>query len=255
MGKLTTFSIALITAFFLGLPLFSALKQHLTASKQPAASTQTPEAPLQNNEVAAAARPKRPPVMTRSHFARLKHGMSYAQCISVIGVQGEATGSGRSGAAGVTATYRWLDPEGANEFVLGFRNGRLASKSMNMSRSARTKAQATHRAIQAQTSVIRETEVRRLEQAARQARRAIVITLDEFNRIQRGITYAQCVAIIGAENPMARGYTAQRNAILSGKGGSNTLTEAYKWRNPGGYYAEIAFHNGRVTKKTWKKGP
>ena len=70
------------------------------------------------------------------------------------------------------------------------------------------------------------------------------------------MTYDQCVAIIGAENQMARGYAAQRNAILGGQArGTQTLDESYPWSNPGGYYAEIAFHNGRVTGKAWKKGP
>ena len=255
MRKAASLAITLIAALFLGLPLLAALKQWHVAEEQAVVSTPTRATPPDHDRVLHPAPPRRPPVMTQAQFHQTRSGMTYEECLRVVGVEGEATHPPRRGAEGVTAAYKWLDPQGANEFVLGFREGRLTGRSMNMSPSARTTTQARQSAIQAQTSVIGDAEVRRFEQAARQARQPIVITLDEFGQIRRGMTYDDCVAIIGAENPKARLYADQRRAVLSGRGGLDTLTEGYQWRNLGGYYAEIAFHNARVTTKTWKKGP
>jgi hypothetical protein len=121
---------------------------------------------------------------------------------------------------------------------------------MDMSKSARDKANAKLRALRARQINIDTSEVRRLEEAARQAGQAVVITLDEYNRLRIGMTYDECAAIIGAEHPMARGYGGQRNAALQGQ---IRLSEGYEWHNPGGYFAETRFDNGRLTRKEWKK--
>ncbi|MBI5095981.1 MAG: hypothetical protein HZB26_26540 [Candidatus Hydrogenedentes bacterium] len=247
----------ILIVFVLALPL-------VVRPKTPDAGTQpgpgiTTEEPAAKNvpapdpiALAAQAVPPARPMMTQAQFFRVRTGMSYAQCVQVVGCEGIAVAP----TPGANEAYAWFDADGRNQYTLSFLNGRLMGKGMNMTSGAKAQALKQLRNIDTQTKVIDSSEVSRLQQKAARSGRAVTVTPDEYQQIQTGMTYDQCVRIIGEENPMARGYTAQRNAILSGRArGNNTLDEAYKWVNPGGDYAEIRFHNGRVTAKTWKKGP
>ena len=125
-----------------------------------------------------------------------------------------------------------------------------------MTNDARNRARARRQAIARQTRSVGLAEVARLEEEARHSGKPLSISLDEYHRIRAGMTYDECVAVIGSENAMAKGYIGGGNALLNGSApGNQVLNEAYKWPNPGGYYAEITFHNGRATAKTWKQGP
>ena len=70
-----------------------------------------------------------------------------------------------------------------------------------------------------------------------------VVTLEEFERIEHGMTYDECVAIIG-----------ERGVAF---GASTDATEpapevewiSIAWRNPDGAYVEISFNFGRVARK------
>jgi len=195
--------------------------------------------------------PRPHPVMTSEQFFQIQSHTTYEQCIALVGTEGEVAEPASSGDSGVTASYKWYDPAGTTQFVLGFRDGVLAGKQMEKLQSRR--AQRTGGSDDG--LIIESAEVERLEQAAVRAGLPVTVTIEEFNRIRPGMTYDECVAVIGAENPMAQGYAGQRNAVLANpRGSSQTLEEGYRWPNPGGYYAEIAFLNGRVTTKTWKKG-
>jgi hypothetical protein len=248
----TVVAVLAIAVGTLAAPLLAAqLSKHFATGtqepNQPAAITSGEEDLV---EVVAAEPPPPPPVMTRDQFFQIRGGMTLAQCLAIIGVEGEPADASNSGAAGTSAAFRWQEPSGPNEFVLGFRDGRVSSKNMGMSGSARKKASSKMRAQKALEKPISSFEVQRLEEAAQRAGQSVVITLAEYNRLQTGMTYDQCAAIIGAEHPMARGYAGQRNAALQGQ---MTLSEGYRWQNPGGYYAEVSFRNGRITRKEWKK--
>ncbi len=251
MNGKTMVLLLFVAAFVLAFPFMPGilLREEVDPPEQvPAPEIQepvTPPTPIQ-------APPQPKPMMTRNHFARVRSGMTYAQCLQIIGCEGIEIQPEPS----VTAAFRWFDPDGRTQFTFGFRDGRIVGRSMDATPAQRASAEAGLRAIEAQTEVINTGDVQRLEQQAQRNGQAIVITLDEFRAIHPGMTYDQCVAIIGAENQMARGYAAQRNAILNGQArGNQTLDEEYPWPNPGGYYAQIAFHNGRMTGKAWKKGP
>jgi hypothetical protein len=189
--------------------------------------------------------------MTSEQFFQIQSHMTYEQCTALIGMEGEVAEPAASADSGVTASYKWYDPAGTTQFVLGFRDGLLAGKQMEKLQARR--GERTDNSVAG--LVIETAEADRLEQAAVRAGLPVVVTIEEFNRIRPGMTYDECIAVIGAENPMAQGYAGQRNAVLANpRGSSQTLEEGYRWPNPGGYYAEIAFLNGRVTTKTWKKG-
>lgn len=256
MSAKTIFWVVAIVAVILTLPLFlRAIAAKPVQQPQSASAPQqgfTPGADGNSQAAPPSAEVKSPlrPMMTEELFFRIASGMTYAQCVEIAGCQGRSVPPEQ----GSTEAYTWLHPDGRNEFTISFRNGRVMGRGMNMTSEAYASATARQRAIEAQTRSIDLDEVQHLEQAALQKGLSVTITLDEFQRIEPLMTYDECVAIIGAANEMAQGYAAQRNAILHGQTSSN-LDEKYPWHNPGGYYAQISFHNGRVTEKTWKKGP
>ena len=197
------------------------------------------------------------PIASREQFYRIQGNMTQEQCLRIMGVPGEPVDPSESGAAGTNAMYRWYDESGANQFTLGFRDGRLSSRGMNMTPTAKRRANARLRAAKANTVTIGAQDVMALEQAALGAGQNVVITLAEYQQLHTGMTYPACVQVIGVDHPMGGlpGYTVQRNAILSGQtNGRQTLSESLRWENPGGYGAEISFYNGRMTGKAWKKG-
>lgn len=196
------------------------------------------------------------PMMTRDQFFRIPMGMSYAQSIQIAGGKGVESNASRQGAQGVTKSLTWYDADGRTEFSIGFRNGRVASKNMGATREHNARAGKRLRDLEAQTREIGISEARRYERQALNAGKTLVITVAEYEKIRAGIAYNECVAIIGKEHPGARSFGAQRGAVLGGQAARNqSLIEAYRWLNPGGYFAEITFKNGRVTAKTWKHRP
>ncbi len=248
---LLTIVVGILTGPIIAAQLSRYLATGMQQPRQPAPMASDGE---DTADVALLDPPLLPPAMTRNQFFQIQSGMALAQCLAIVGAEGEPVDASKLGVSGTTAAFRWQEPSGPNEFTLGFRDGLLVSKGMDMSSAARKKARARSRAQKALEKPIDQTEVRQLEEAAQRTGQPVVITLAEFNQLQPGMTYDQCVAVIGAEHPMARGYAAQRDAILSGQvSGRQTLSEGYCWQNPAGYFAEIAFENGRMTSKEWRK--
>ncbi len=65
-----------------------------------------------------------------------------------------------------------------------------------------------------------------------------IVTMDEYNRVQQGMTYEQVVDIVGEE-----GQEVGRTLDL------RTKTVLYRWANPDGSYMVAMFQNGRVAQK------
>lgn len=70
-----------------------------------------------------------------------------------------------------------------------------------------------------------------------------VVTLEEFERIEPGMTYEKCVAIIGAE---ATPFGASTDAARPAK---SIEWISMRWRNPDGSSAELSFNYGELTRK------
>jgi len=256
MDKRILVVLIILVGLVVSIPLFAALKKRLivtsTGGETDIASVpahggvlegQTANDPVQG-------------VMTQEHFSRIRPGMSYAECVEIIGSEGAAMSPEQLAGERVQEGYTWLDHTGKTEYALGFMNGRLAGKSFGASRPVLDKMDKVVAAQQANTTTIGSAQVQQLERQAQGSGRPVSITLEEFDAISRGITYDECVAIIGTNNEMAEQYSEARERALADKGGGNsTLRESYTWVNSGGYYAEIMFQNGRVTDKVWKKGP
>lgn len=74
-------------------------------------------------------------------------------------------------------------------------------------------------------------------------RTPIVITADEYDRIELGMTYDECVAIIGATGtPFGASNEPGREADIPD-------WISYAWRNTPDSYAHVAFDHGRVDRK------
>lgn len=70
-----------------------------------------------------------------------------------------------------------------------------------------------------------------------------VITPHEFDQIEPGMSYEECVAIIGEEGaPFGE-------STVSGAPGSEREWISYVWRNSPNSRAEISFQFGRVSRK------
>ncbi len=72
---------------------------------------------------------------------------------------------------------------------------------------------------------------------------APIVTREEFNRIETGMTYGQCVAIIGAAG------TPYGSSREPGETGDQLEWITYRWGNEDDSYAHISFHYGRVDRK------
>lgn len=243
-----TLSIAIAVGIaFLALPLLVSLK----TPPAPPAVVDLEEIPSGDPVSETTEQEAANAVMTRTQFGQIRSGMTYEQCLAVAGTPGNPVAPGECQSQGAESGYTWLDPSGEVEFRLMFRGGRVMGLGFGQPVRIQQQMAAAIHAEAARTRILTEEEVRPLEQAAIQGGQPVSVTLAEFQYLRPGSTYEECVAIIGEENPMARAYAGQRNAAMAG---SQTLTEAYKWPNPGGYYAELAFQNGRLTQKTWKRG-
>lgn len=242
----------------LALPLLARLgrkENAVPAHSNEGQDSETVKEPVEPSKPPDQQEPTPPSIMTRAQFNQIRPGMSYEECVRIVGAPGTPVDSAECRARGMTAAYTWLDPQGAVQFELGFRAGRLAAMGFGLPPAVQKERAAAIHAAEAKATPLTEAEVRRLELAAQERGLPVVVTIAEFDRIKLGMTYDECVAIIGQHNPMAAQYAGPRAAALTGSGHDlNTLTEAYKWPNPGGYYAEISFANGRVTHKVWKKG-
>ncbi|MEM9378395.1 MAG: hypothetical protein AAGB93_00500 [Planctomycetota bacterium] len=73
-----------------------------------------------------------------------------------------------------------------------------------------------------------------------------VITLEEFEQLADGISYARACEIIGA-----RGSSQSRSTMPGVEGIAQAMTiEQFSWMNPGGSNASIQFQNDRLTMKS-----
>lgn len=73
--------------------------------------------------------------------------------------------------------------------------------------------------------------------------RSPLISLEEFNRIRPGMTYDQCVKIIGAVG------TPFGSSQEPGDEGEAIEWISYRWRNSPDSYAHVNFHFGKVDRK------
>lgn len=240
-----TILLALAAAIIVVPLLFGSARKDSGSNTEPVAPPEPQASPVD----AAAPAPR--PMMTQDIFMRIAPGATLDECARLAGCDGEPA----TPPPHATEARVWYDAGGRNQYVLSFRDGRLVGASMGMTPAAHAQAEAGLRALQAQTRVIDRSEALRCEQEALDSGQAVAVTVAEFDALQIGMTYDQCVQVFGGGNAMAEGYAQQRNAILSGRAGNQTLNESYKWENPGGYFAEVSFHNGRVTAKAWKAGP
>ncbi len=70
--------------------------------------------------------------------------------------------------------------------------------------------------------------------------RAVVVSADEFGRLHPGMSYEDCVRVIGAEGaPFGSSDTPQPHA-------GKPEWISYVWRNDEDSYITISFHNGEV---------
>lgn len=70
------------------------------------------------------------------------------------------------------------------------------------------------------------------------------ITRDEFNRIEDGMSYPECVAVIGA-----RGAPFGSSGEPGIEAGKSIEWVSYRWNNASGSSAEISFNFGKVSRK------
>lgn len=207
--------VVFLVVVFLAVPFLPYLNRALSNSDDQQEITISEEAPRKVNKEG---------LITRDKYYQIQMGMTYEECVAIIGSDGELA----EGDLGGTAEYSWKNP-GVMEANFSFENGLVSGGGISINRSNRSNYHDLDMA-----------EVRSLE---KKAGKSAVITIAEYNKIRPGMTYDECVKIIGAEGS------------LSGGGGGNSVavTDFYSWRNtPHNYWANISFQNGRVQSKTWR---
>jgi hypothetical protein len=69
---------------------------------------------------------------------------------------------------------------------------------------------------------------------------AVVVSAEEFGRIRPGMTYQECVSVIGAEgSPFGSSDSPESQA-------ERPEWISYVWRNDEDSYVTVSFHNGEV---------
>lgn len=139
--------------------------------------------------------------------------MTYDQVVKIIGGKGElVSATGEKGSDTYTAIYSW-DGEGrlgANA-SLSFQGGKLINKSQFGVGSSKGSN--------------------------------VTITMDEFNKIQNGMTYDEVTKIIGDPGELNS---------ETGKKGTDLYTAMYSYKGEGdiGANAILTFQGGKLTNKT-----
>lgn len=149
-------------------------------------------------------------VLDETKFNKIQNGMTYEEVVKIIGGEGEVLSeSGTKGDQFHTVIYTWPAEGslGANANFT-FQGNKLQNK--------------------AQMGVTESSDV--------------TVTLDEFNKIQNGMSYEEVVAIIGGEGNMIS---------ESGEKGSDLYTVMYEYKGEGdiGANANFMFQGNKLQNK------
>lgn len=154
--------------------------------------------------------PAKEGVLTEEKFNKIKNGMTYDEVKSIIGSEGTVSSeSGEKGSEYHTAIYEWETDGLFSAANFTFQGGKLINKS--------------------QMGVTESSDV--------------TITLDEFNKINNGMTYEEVVKIIGGDGNLLS---------ESGEKGTEYYTVMYEYSGEGdlGANANFTFQNDKLQNKS-----
>jgi hypothetical protein len=157
-----------------------------------------------------------------------RRGMAYADCVKMIGSEGRSVSPPAQG----MQSYRWDLPDGSYQ-KLTFAQGRLAGGGSGRDRP--------------EHPIIGTEWARTLERAARAAGKPVSITVDAFERLQNGVSYAECVKTIGSEG-IRFSFGNSQGEYSQGD------VATFVWSNPD-YEARIQFRQDRLFNKMWTGRP
>jgi hypothetical protein len=150
-------------------------------------------------------------VLDEAKFNQIQNGMTYEEVVAIIGSEGNVISeTGEKGTEFHTIMYEW-EAEGsigANANFM-FQGNKLTNK--------------------AQFGVVESSEV--------------TVTLDEFNKLQNGMTYEEVIAIIGGEGNLLS---------ESGEKGTELYTVMYDYKGEGdlGANANFMYQGGKLQNKS-----
>jgi hypothetical protein len=150
-------------------------------------------------------------VLDEAKFNQIQNGMTYEEVVAIIGADGEVISeTGEKGTDLHTVMYEWKADGGfgANANFM-FQGGKLTNK--------------------AQFGVVESSD--------------ITVTLDEFNKVENGMTYEEVVAILGGEGNMLS---------ETGEKGTDFYTIMYEYSGEGdlGANANFMFQGGKLQNKS-----
>ncbi|MBI3119943.1 MAG: hypothetical protein HYZ00_14725 [Candidatus Hydrogenedentes bacterium] len=176
--------------------------------------------------------PRQPPVITETQFSQVRPGMTYAQCVQLIGSEGEPAGRGGGG----DEQYKWQLVNGASssaEVTLTFRNGLLNGKgfSSNAGRSVKPNAEKTANAV-----------------PIHRPASPPYISWQVYKSLKDGSSYADCVQALGAEGTFLGRRTLSMGTTAPDGTSVPATADVYLWRDPGiPATLTLSFRDGKLT--------
>ena len=181
---------------------------------------------------------RRRSTMTEMQLSQVRPGMTYEQCVELIGCEGVPSGVDPGG--GQKYCWRIVEPSGevgGGEATLTFQNGTLCGSGFNRT--------AGRHASQPMT----------MSQALPAQRRASppYVCRSVYDAIKEGCEYAECARLLGMDGT----HLGQRAASMGTRSLDGTLTpaivDAYVWQDAA-IRATLSFRDGKLVAReisTW----
>jgi hypothetical protein len=175
---------------------------------------------------------RKPAIATTAQLRRLRPGLTYSQCVQVLGSEGEPSGYDRGGAA----LYSWQVVDGRihkGKATLAFSNGVLSGREFSSNQG-------------------RSVPPGKMDIASflpdRPPSRPPYICRSVYSGIKDGCHYAECVRLLGME-----GRYLGRKRISAGTRSANgapipAIVDVYVWHQPATQATlTLSFRDGKLT--------
>lgn len=241
MLRIAKVAVVLGLALLVGLPMLNRLTRESPEVPSDAAPNELRAPAPGSGAPGRAAENRGPAIITQPQAQQIRTGMTYEECIRIIGCEGDPPASRTGGppASAYSEAYMWHFPGLDKTKTIYFRDGRVMGTGTASSPSHNARA----RTMQGS---------RPTRQTARRSGTPPYISMDTYMKIKSGMTYKECVKVLGAEGTYA-GRQPSAGGTYDANGRPIRLQlDTYTWANPhDSTHATIQFRDGKVAARTF----
>jgi hypothetical protein len=231
--------LALVAGLLVGPPLFAQFRRWRAEPNFNAAPSESHPAIPRAEKPADAARQRGPAIITQAQAQQIRTGMTYEECIRIIGCEGDPPASRMGGPpAGVySEAYMWHFPGLDKTKTICFRDGRVVGSGTASSPSHNARVSAKWKNMP----------------AGKGSHTSPFITMDTYTKIKTGMTYEECVKILGAEGVYVGAQPSAGGTYDPNGRPARLYLDTYTWTNPNdSTNATIQFRDGKVAARTFQ---